>query len=73
MIDLEASASSSQLHLLWTIGGKEREALGSKCLSGLQMISCYSTDKNDKNDKNKNENEIENNIVHEVSTERTLS
>ena len=41
MIDLEAAASTSSLHLLWTIQGREREALGSKCLAGLNVTSCY--------------------------------
>ena len=41
LIDLEAAASTSSLHLLWTIQGREREALGSKCLAGLNVTSCY--------------------------------
>jgi hypothetical protein len=39
LIDLEAAATSSSMHLLWSIGGEEREALGSKCLAGLQVVS----------------------------------
>lgn len=27
------------MHLLWSMGGEEREALGSKCLAGLQLVS----------------------------------
>ena len=27
------------MHLLWSMGGKEREALGSKCIAGLQVVS----------------------------------
>ena len=40
LIDTEAAAISSSTHLLWSMGGKEREALGSKCIAGLQVMSC---------------------------------
>ena len=52
LIDLEAAACTSSLHLLWTMGGKEREDLGSKCLAGLNVISWSSLSMMDGNGAN---------------------
>ena len=52
LIDLEAAACTSSLHLLWTMGGKEREDLGSKCLAGLNVISWSSLSMMDSNGAN---------------------
>ena len=45
LISLEASATSSSLYLLWTVSGAEREQMGSKCLAGLQIVTCKSSKK----------------------------
>lgn len=47
LIDTEAAAISSSTHLLWSMGGRERESQGSKCIAGLQIMSCARVDSND--------------------------
>jgi hypothetical protein len=47
LIDTEAAAISSSTHLLWSMGGRERESQGSKCIAGLQIISCARVDSSD--------------------------
>lgn len=47
LIDTEAAAISSSTHLLWSMGGRERESQGSKCIAGLQIMSCARMDSSD--------------------------